>query len=449
MVKIMKQMKAAGRAAPKRQIVKTKTIRSSVPVAFAEIHRNVRPRIVSGADGSVVVHHTEYVGPVRSDANNQFAYDAYKLDFTNAETFPWGSRFSQLYESQELLGLEVIFKSLTPTNVSGAIEIGIDYDAADDVDNITEQQLLNWESTVESNVWNSISHKSTAANLRKFSRQRYTNDDGGDDRFSSFGNLIVATTTTNIAALVGTTGFQIVTFGHLYIRYSVRLSTPQLMGVGSGLKRPLATAPQTLKNYVLTSAITSSTNALTGIDSASAPTVTTFEEDTFVKVVAAGTNNWLADGLNNVFAPVGTPLLVFTKDFEGMLNFTMDCASLGGTGAPSISQFVEANGTTLQGVDRPFVQNNLFANVQTIASTASNVYSTLAYVTAVAGTAWRIALPLYTAAVGNIKSLGLSPGRKFGASKTSVGLSASQLKNRIQFPVSETSYTPKDGICLT
>lgn len=385
------------------------------PIAFKEVTRNVKPRFHM-INNKLHVDHCEYIGEVVTDPSNTFAYDAYTLDLANVTSFPWGANIFTLFETAELMELDVIYKSLVGTSTTGAIEIGIDYDAADDVNTVSERALLNWEDTVETNSWNNVAHRSKRSNLAKFSRQRFTTGTGDDERFTSFGNVFVATTTSSLPSALTSTYTQ-ATLGHLYFRYRVKLETPQLSSVGylSGARPKL---PQFLKKFATTAAISTGNNALSGITVADAPIESISEEPTGIDLYITKSNDLLQEGTVSTFGAVGSAVLQFAQDFQGFLTFSTEgLASLTSILGPTVTQYSKSNSTFSTGGDRPDLTQNVFDVLSVAGSTSGGTYSFIAHVVAQAGTYWRIAMPTYTALSGLVKVLGLNAGTRLGADK--------------------------------
>lgn len=417
-----KQLPARG---PQKKIVKALRsrgpTRSAAVVAFADVTRNSKPRFSTGGDGSIVVNHTEFIHEVRTDALNVFAYDVYNLDLANIETFPWLAYLAQLFEDGRLEQLEVIFKSCAPTDWSGLVELGIDYDASDDVENVTERALLNWEGSIETNVWNSAVHRSTPKNLSILSKDRFQGDDGTDNRLSSFGNLFVATTTTNGSTLIAGTTYSPVTVGHLYLRYRVRLSTPIVPNtVGDGAFRndlSRALNPQIAQKFSVPS-ISSTSNALAGMES-NANLVVELEDPSGLKIALPETINEYLDMSGAATATTSTPLLMCDRDVDGIMSFTMGpCAALGST-TPSASWYTKTDlqnngmfGNSTPGSPMPDANGNIFDLIETVIDSVTHSIAVVARIYMKAGTAMRLAVGGYNAVAAVSKALTVTSGRR-------------------------------------
>jgi len=401
------------------------------PAAFGHITKSMRPRFSHRGD-ALVLDHCEFIGNVNTDSSNQFAYDVYALDPANVVSFPWGAQIAALFETGELEELEVIYKSIGSTSYTGSVEIGVDYDANDDDSNVTERALMNWEDSVESNSWISFSHKSKRSNLQKFSRQRYVNDDGENPRFFSFGNVFVATTTTNAAPTATPGPFGVVTLGHLYFRYKLLLRTPQLSGVGANALGAKPTQPQMLVKFVTpSSGIASTTNLFAGLDVASNPTPTVKEAQTDLSIELSESNSLVLEGTASTVLAAGTPVLRFLKDFQGTFTFVCDTlTTLSSVSNPTVSQYSRANGATSTNVDRPDLSKNVFEVLSSVGSTAAGTYAFVARVVAAAGTVWRVAGPTYSALASMNKYIGINYGTRLGAYKANGDLLSAQQELR-------------------
>lgn len=390
MTKASKRLKAQMPArGPTKKIVKALRsrgpTRSAAVVAFADVTRNMKPKFAPGGDGSVVVNHCEFIHEVRTDPTNTFAYDVYNLDLANIETFPWLAYLAQLFEDGRLEALEVIFKSCSPTDWSGLVEMGIDYDASDDVENVTERSLLNWEGSIETNVWNSAVHRSSPKNLAILSRDRFQGDDGGEPRLSSFGNLFVATTTTNGSLNLSGALYSPVTVGHLYLRYKVRLSTPIVPNtVGDGLFRnniERALNPQIARKYTIPS-VSATTNALAGMEGET-NLVVEVEDPSGLKIALPQTAAEFLDGTGTA-ATTSTPLLICDRDADGIFTFTMGGATTLAPVTPSANFYKKADAVlsvTAQatpGSPMSDASGNIFDLIETVIDTVHNSIITVA-----------------------------------------------------------------------
>jgi len=427
MVKITKKMPAQHlkqRSGPRASIAK-KVIGSvqQAPTAFGSITRNMKPRFSSGGDGIIVVDHCEYIGPVVTDVTNEYAYDVYPLDLGDGTSFPWGSKIAQLYESGSLEALDVIFKSSTQTSGSGLVEIGIDYDAADATDNVTERMLLNWEDSLETNVWLSAIHRSRPKNLKKVLKERFQSESGADKRLSSFGNVYVSTTTTNLVTFISPSVYTTVTLGHIYFRYRMRLTTPTLnssLGLGS-----LAVEPQiNVVTNTNNSGLSSNDNALSGMAAVDNPASVSQLDETYGCEIFRPSFSGEYVSTNGDVAADTMTLLKFAKDFEGIMTFSMNqCSSGAANAAPVITQFRKSNNPV------PDLVRNVFNGIayNLVAATSPNAkYNFVMDVVAAAGTVIKIAIPLYASANAAIKYLGMAPTKRYASQRlTQAALSSS------------------------
>lgn len=220
----------------------------SAPVALSAIKRNRVPRVTQRGN-KVVVSHCEYVADVVSDVNNEFAYDVYDISPGSLDTFPWLSSIAPNYESFRFAKFNVHYKPSCSSTTGGKVVLAVDYDARDSTTNESKATLLQWESSVDSQVWEPVTHVSSAMNLNRVGPTRFISAPSGSsgDRLSSAGTLYVAT--TSIAPAVITTNgppvqYVTITLGELWIDYEVELFTPQLQLSFRQTGNPLLKEPQ-------------------------------------------------------------------------------------------------------------------------------------------------------------------------------------------------------------
>lgn len=227
---------------------KGRTPARSAPVALSAIKRNRVPRVVQHGN-KVVISHSEYVADVTSDVNNEFAYDVYDISPGSLDTFPWLSSIAPNYESFRFRKFNVHYKPSCSSTTGGKVVLAVDYDARDATINESKATLLQWESSVDSQVWEPVTHVSSSENLNRVGPTRFISAPSGSsgDRLSSAGTLYVAT--TSIAPAVITTQgppvqYVTVTLGELWIDYEVELMTPQLQLSFRQTGQPLLKEPQ-------------------------------------------------------------------------------------------------------------------------------------------------------------------------------------------------------------
>lgn len=227
---------------------KGRTPARSAPVALSAIKRNRVPRVTQRGN-KIVVSHCEYVADVISDVNNEFAYDVYDISPGSLDTFPWLSSIAPNYESFRFSKFNVHYKPSCSSTTGGKVVLAVDYDARDSTTNESKATLLQWESSVDSQVWEPVTHVSTVGNLNRVGPTRFISAPAGSsgDRLSSAGTLYVAT--TSIAPAVITTNgppvqYVTVTLGELWIDYEVELLTPQLQLTFRQTGNPLLKEPQ-------------------------------------------------------------------------------------------------------------------------------------------------------------------------------------------------------------
>jgi len=202
--------------------------RVNAPVATTRVRQVRQPRINhQGGRGDVVVEHEEFIADIFGSTG--FVDTPYSINPGLALTFPWLSQMAPLYESYMFESLRFDFQTESATTATGTLMMAVDYDASDPPAT-SKQQLANYRGFVRSAPWSNCSNRSLSADLRKRSSYYVRNgplDPNQDIKLYDVGTLNVATN--------GQSGNS--TIGELYVRYRVRLMTPQLQnsGVGSAL----------------------------------------------------------------------------------------------------------------------------------------------------------------------------------------------------------------------
>lgn len=289
---------------------------------------------------TLVVEHCEYVQDIISDPANQFAYDVFELSPTNATTHPWLAQVAERFEVGRYKKVMPEFRSACPTTQAGKLIMGVDYDPNDPDANVTKAELLQWEGTVSSNFWSNIRMSCSERHLNNIGPRKFNTDDATvDKRTTASGLLYVATTATN-AQPTGTTDFIPVNFGELWIHYVVELEIPCVI---SSLEQ-LATVPQLATKYTVSAALPAGSNILLGLDAASVPTSLETIEPYGIRILTpTNSTQYLQANTTSTFASITTPLLVFDKDFSGMM--TLDTSGVVSAFVPAsiaVTQFTEA-----------------------------------------------------------------------------------------------------------
>jgi len=240
----------------------------------------------------MVISHREYL----QDINGSVAFAANQIAINPGlpSTFPWLSAIAQRFESFIFERLDFVFETESATSATGALILGVDYDASDAVPT-TKTQVMAFRSSVRSAPWASCSLRCAPEDLRR--RKTYyvrngANPAGTDIKLYDVGNLNICTQNQ-----AGTTAI-----GELYIEYSVRLMTPVLNPVGVGES--------------LFGEFTGSSN--------SAPAGTTVRSNLPASVVSTGTttsvNTW-----------------TFTQPWSGICTILVQGTGLSGSGSVTFS----------------------------------------------------------------------------------------------------------------
>lgn len=224
------QPKARSTSRPREESVVRFQARSrleTAPVAQQRTRGIAEPKFSrSSGNGDIVVDHEEFVSDITGSIG--FSNLGFPVNPGLASTFPWLSQMAPLYESYKFEKLEFCFQSTSATSETGTVMMAVDYDASDPLAP-TKQTLAPYRGFVRSAPWKECSNISTREDLNKrssfFVRQGAL---GADQDIKLYDTGLL-----NLA-VQGQTGTPQV--GELYVRYRVRLMTPQLQsnGVGTG-----------------------------------------------------------------------------------------------------------------------------------------------------------------------------------------------------------------------
>lgn len=296
----------------------------SAPAAQGSKNTTMKPKMYYVGD-TFVVEHCEYVQDVLTTTQNDFAYDVFQISPSNATTHPWLAPIAERFEFFRLRKMQSEFKSAVPTGTFGKLIMGMDYDPDDDTGSTTKSELLQWAGTSSENVWRDSVFHANHESMTAIGPWRYVNDTATtDSRLTTAGSLYVANTPVN--APMNNAEFVQVNLGELWIRYVYELKSPVIPTSLS----TLAQDPQMASQYDIAAGFATNTNILTGMGPTSAPTITDFLDPYGIKIVNAKTNEYLEVGTASTYAANGEPMLVFEKDFQGVI----DLASLGLTTNP-------------------------------------------------------------------------------------------------------------------
>lgn len=177
------------------------------------------------SNGDITVEHEEFVADIAGSV--AFSNTLYPVNPGLASTFPWLSQMAPLYESYIFERLEFRYENQTSTTTVGAVMLAVDYDASDPAA-VSKTQLATYRGYIRGPPWSEFSNLSSREDLRK--RTSYYVRSGvlgadQDVKLYDTGNLNVATSRQVDTSFIG----------ELYVRYRVKLMTPQLTSNGLGL----------------------------------------------------------------------------------------------------------------------------------------------------------------------------------------------------------------------
>jgi hypothetical protein len=175
---------------------------------------------------STIITHREYVKDIiSSSVSGLFKIEAFRLNPTNDELFPWLSTIAQNYEEYSFLGVVFEFKSMSGHSVAstntqlGSVFVATQYDPLKPAftNKIAMENYFFSQSTVPSqSILHAIECKPDSAPIRTLYTSGATT---GDKRFEDFGTTYVAS-----QGLPGTN----VNMGELWVTYKVALKKPRL-----------------------------------------------------------------------------------------------------------------------------------------------------------------------------------------------------------------------------
>lgn len=176
------------------------------------------------------ITHTEYFSDLAGLNSGQLpvvpdqeTYIAQEISPTNVALFPWLSTVARRYETYTFKKLKFRYEPLAPTNIQGSVILAVDYDPSDSFPS-TKSDLLSFDESVRSPPWSDSVHVSKSGNLSRRG-ELYTdfsttnNSDGSipQKRQQYVGRFYAAGLNAPIA----------LTFGELYVDYTICLHTPQ------------------------------------------------------------------------------------------------------------------------------------------------------------------------------------------------------------------------------
>jgi len=189
------------------------------PVATTQVVHLKGPRIHRSANnGDVVVEHREFL----SDINGTVEFEARPFPINPGlySSFPWLSQMANLYESYLFEKLEYEFETESSTTATGSVMAAVDYDSGDSAP-VSKLQLAAYRQYARSAPWKGFKQTSLVKDLRK--QKTFLTRNGAlsankDPQLYDTGNFFLATQGQADTSAIG----------ELYVRYRVKLMTPQL-----------------------------------------------------------------------------------------------------------------------------------------------------------------------------------------------------------------------------
>jgi len=209
----------------KQQNAARNSVVVSAPVAKTQVTRTPAPKIHrSSMNGDVVVEHEEFLADI--SGSTAFTNNVFPVNPGLYQSFPWLSQMARLFESYKFESLEYQFKTEAATTAIGSVMAAIDYDASD-APPVSKQQLATYRGYARSSPWNNFNQRSLKEDLSK--RKTYYVRTAGltanqDPQLFDTGLFIISTERQADTSVVG----------ELYVKYRVRLMTPQLSNPALG-----------------------------------------------------------------------------------------------------------------------------------------------------------------------------------------------------------------------
>lgn len=224
-----KSMKNKGPSTKKVSKPAAAQVTEAASVAVSTKRKQKNAEIEYARDGrSCVITHEERFATILGSTS--FATNSYPVNPGQSATFPWLSGVANRFESYRFEKLEFLYRTKTATTALGDVILAVDYDATDaaPTDSI---QAEAYDESVSAAPWQNLVHKCRTQNMRKLPTYYVRGDSqpsSTDLKMYDMANLFVCTENQASAALVG----------YMYVRYTVRLMTPQLrsndFGVAGG-----------------------------------------------------------------------------------------------------------------------------------------------------------------------------------------------------------------------
>jgi hypothetical protein len=175
------------------------------------------------------VDHEEFITDIVGSSG--FVIQGFNVNPGLSVTFPWLNQMAPLYESYRFEKLEFCYQSSASSSSTGSVMMAVEYDASDALAP-NKQSLAPYRGYVRTAPWKEATNVSTKGDLNK--RSSYfirtgSVPSGTDIKLYDVGILNIAT-----QGQADTT-----TIGELYVRYRVKLMTPQLQVTGLGTSQSM------------------------------------------------------------------------------------------------------------------------------------------------------------------------------------------------------------------
>lgn len=190
----------------------------SVPVAVGRVKHASKPVFRGLPNGDIIVSHREFIQDIAGSVG--FGTTTLRINPGIAATFPWLSVIAQRYESYLFEDLVFEFETQAPTSATGTVLITLDYDASEAAPT-DKTSALAYRSSVRSPPWADCTHISLLEDLNK-QRSYFVRDSA----LGSNQDIKLYDVATGYVSTQGQASTAAV--GELYVRYKVRLMTPQL-----------------------------------------------------------------------------------------------------------------------------------------------------------------------------------------------------------------------------
>lgn len=212
----------------RRDEAERSSVRAGIlPVAQTNVRELFPANVQNHNNGDVTVTHMEYLQDISGSIG--FSTNTVAINPGQSASFPWLSLMAPLFESYQFEELEFEFQTMQGSTALGTVMAAVDYDASDAAP-LSKQQLSAYRGYVRSAPWFDFCQRSKLSDLRK--QKSYYVRPGAlpantDIKMYDTGNLFLATQGQADTSVVG----------ELYVRYKVRLMTPQLGNVAVGLSK--------------------------------------------------------------------------------------------------------------------------------------------------------------------------------------------------------------------